>query len=144
MRLFAIGAFAYINIDYIKEVWTDEHCVFMADGKRIDFNERVFGELMEVLKPSIIAGSQSEFSEKGLVMQKLLKTSVRYLDFSVRALAGMRAVGIETVGDLVRYKPSDLLKCRNFGKTTLNEVMDFLADNGLCLGMDVHQYEVSK
>ena len=144
MRLFAIGACAYINIDYIKEVWTDEHCIFMVDGKRIDFNDRVFGELMEVLKPSVVASSQSEFSEKDCVMQKLLRTNIRDLDLSVRARTGIRAAGVETVGDLIRLRPSDLLKFRNFGKTTLNEVMDFLAENGLCLGMDVHQYEVSR
>ena len=142
MRLFAIGAFAYINIDYIKEVWTDEHCVFMVDGKRIDFNDRVFGELMEELKPSVVASSQSEFSEKDCVMQKLLRTNIRDLDLSVRARTGIRAAGVETVGDLIRLRPSDLLKFRNFGKTTLNEVMDFLAENGLCLGMDVHQFKV--
>lgn len=63
MRLFAIGAYAYINIDFIKEVWTDERKVFLVDGTEYDVSLSVFEELLEVLKPTMF-GSQCEFTEE--------------------------------------------------------------------------------
>lgn len=63
MRLFCIGAYAYLNLDYIKEVWTDEHKVFTIDGQEYNFAPSVFEELLEYLKPTM-CGSQCEFNEE--------------------------------------------------------------------------------
>ena len=61
--------------------------------------------------------------------------SVNGLDLSVRALNCLEAAEIATVGELVQRTEMDLLKVRNFGKTTLNEIKAKLQDFGLSLGM---------
>ena len=61
MRLFAIGAHTYINIDFIKEIWTDEQKVFLIDGSEYNICKEVFDELLEIIKPTILKTSQSEF-----------------------------------------------------------------------------------
>lgn len=63
MRLFCIGAYVYLNIDLIQEVYTDENKVLLSNGQEYSFCKDVFEELLEVLKPSMF-GSQCEFNEK--------------------------------------------------------------------------------
>ena len=61
MRLFAIGAHTYINIDFIKEIWTDEQKIFLIDGSEHNLSQSVFYELIEIIKPTILKTSQSEY-----------------------------------------------------------------------------------
>jgi len=56
-----------------------------------------------------------EFDETSLHMRQLLKTKLVDMDLSVRALNCLKAADVETLGDLVSYAKSDLLKFRNFG-----------------------------
>ena len=62
MKLFAIGTYSYLNIDYIKEVWTNERKIFMTDGTEYNFSQDTFNELLEVLKPTMF-GTQCKFDE---------------------------------------------------------------------------------
>ena len=55
----------------------------------------------------------------------------------VRALNVLREAEIETVRDLVRYKRTDLLKYRNFGKVSLRMIDEWLEKHGLQFGLDV-------
>jgi DNA-directed RNA polymerase subunit alpha len=66
--------------------------------------------------------------------QRKLDTSVNSLDLSVRALNCLEAADIRTVRDLVVRGESELLKVRNFGRTTLLEIKTKLRDIGLSLG----------
>ena len=74
--------------------------------------------------------------ERQELIQKL-QMNVRELDLSVRAGNCLDAEGIATIADLVRRGDAELLKVRNFGKTTLKELKKKLDDLGLALGMDV-------
>lgn len=85
-----------------------------------------------------------EFDEDVLHMRQLLKTKLSDQDLSVRALNCLKAAGVETVGDLVRFNRNDLLKFRNFGKKSLSELDDLLATLNLHFGMDVSIYKLDK
>jgi excisionase family DNA binding protein len=61
----------------------------------------------------------------------LLEKHVIDCDFSVRALNVMRRLEIQTVGDLIKTKRIELLKCRNVGRKTLAEIEEFIETNGL-------------
>ena len=69
-----------------------------------------------------------EFDEEVLHMRQLLKTKLTdaSLNLSVRALNCLKAADVETLGDLVQYNKTDLLKFRNFGKKSLSELDDLL------------------
>lgn len=58
---------------------------------------------------------------------------IKDLDFSVRTLNCLRKVGIATVGELVAHAESELMAIKNFGRKSLNEVKDKLAEMGLSL-----------
>lgn len=85
-----------------------------------------------------------EFDEDALHMRQLLKTKLSDQDLSVRALNCLKAAEVETMGDLVRFNRTDLLKFRNFGKKSLSELDDLLASLNLHFGMDVTPYKLDK
>jgi DNA-directed RNA polymerase subunit alpha len=66
-----------------------------------------------------------------------LMLPISELDLSVRALNCLEGENIQTIGDLCRRSPDDLMKLRNFGRTTLKEIEKKLEDRELKLGMDV-------
>jgi DNA-directed RNA polymerase subunit alpha len=68
--------------------------------------------------------------------QALLARSVADLNLSVRARKCMIRLGISTIGELMRRTGDELLECKNFGVTSLNEVRDKLANHGLKLRGD--------
>lgn len=85
-----------------------------------------------------------EFDENMLHMRQLLKTKLVDLDLSVRALNCLKAADVETLGDLVSYNRNDLLKFRNFGKKSLQELDELVAAKGLVFGMNVSKYKLDK
>ncbi len=88
--------------------------------------------------------ANEEFDEEALHMRQKLKTKLVDLDLSVRALNCLKAAEVETLGDLVKYNKSDLLKFRNFGKKSLAELSELLEEQGLKFGMDTSKYKLDK
>jgi DNA-directed RNA polymerase subunit alpha len=85
-----------------------------------------------------------EVDENFLAMRKLLKTSLSELDLSVRAYNCLKAADIRSLGDLVSYNIADLLKFRNFGKKSLSELEELVANKNLQFGMDVQKYRLEE
>ena len=106
------------------------HFMLFSDEKiTIDSTEQAGGE---------------EFDEQILHMRQLLKTKLVDLDLSVRALNCLKAADVETLAELVVFNKNDLLKFRNFGKKSLTELDDLLANLDLSFGMDISKYKLDK
>ena len=89
--------------------------------------------------------AQSEvYDEESLHMRQLLKTKLIDMDLSVRALNCLKAAEVDTLGDLVSFNKSDLMKFRNFGKKSLTELEDLVVSKGLNFGMDLSKYKLDK
>src|SRR3974390_3088426 len=73
--------------------------------------------------------------EEKTKMKKLLNMSVNEIELSVRAANCLNNANITTVGQLAMKTEQEMLKYRNFGKKSLNEIKDKLAALGLTLGM---------
>lgn len=73
-------------------------------------------------------------------IRELLSQPVDELDLSVRAQNCLKAANIRTIGDLVRRQESEMLKFRNFGRKSLQELIAVLEERGLHFGMDVDKY----
>jgi len=67
----------------------------------------------------------------------MLGRSVDELELSVRSYNCLKNADIKTIGDLVTRTEPDMLKTKNFGRKSLNEIKDILAEMGLALGMNV-------
>lgn len=85
-----------------------------------------------------------EFDEEILHMRQLLKSKLVDMDLSVRALNCLKAADVETLGELVVFNKTDLLKFRNFGKKSLTELEDLLESLNLSFGMDIAKFKLDK
>ena len=88
--------------------------------------------------------TNEEFDEEVLHMRQLLKTKLVDMNLSVRALNCLKAADVETLGDLVQYNKTDLLKFRNFGKKSLTELDDLLLGLNLSFGTDISKYKLDR
>ena len=88
--------------------------------------------------------TNEEFDEEVLHMRQLLKQKLVDMDLSVRALNCLKSAEVETLGELVVFNKTDLLKFRNFGKKSLSELEELLANLGLSFGMDIAKYKLDK
>jgi DNA-directed RNA polymerase subunit alpha len=77
--------------------------------------------------------------EKTEKLRSLLKMRVDELELSVRSNNCLRTANIHTLADLVRNQESDMLKFKNFGRKSLIELNQVLANLGLSFGMDVEK-----
>jgi DNA-directed RNA polymerase subunit alpha len=94
----------------------------------------------ETAKPE----EEETIDEEYLQMRKLLKTSLTDLDLSVRAYNCLKAADIRTLGDLAGLEVSDMMKFRNFGKKSLTELEQLIADKNLTFGMDLSKYRLDE
>jgi DNA-directed RNA polymerase subunit alpha len=89
-------------------------------------------------------GEPEQVDEELLHMRKLLKTQLNDLDLSVRAYNCLKAAEVRTLGDLVQLEISDMMKFRNFGKKSLAELEQLVADKSLTFGMDLSKYKLEE
>jgi DNA-directed RNA polymerase subunit alpha len=121
----------------ILEVWTDGRITPDDALKQsasilkhhLDVFDRVSEEVFE------FDSQQSEVSEEQNKLRKLLNMSVNEIELSVRAANCLNNANITTVGELAMKTEQEMLKYRNFGKKSLNEIKEKLEALGLSLGM---------
>ena len=91
----------------------------------------------ESAKENLLSKYRSYLGPKGGEITDLLNTSIRDVTLTARSYNCVRAADVETLGDLVRCHPNQLMKFRNFGRKSLREIEDMLAGFNLHFGMDV-------
>ena len=124
----------------ILEVWTNgaikpddaiaHSAKILKDHLQIFIN---FEEEVEVKGPQV--------DEKKLKTVTNLKRSVEELELSVRSYNCLKNENIKTIADLVQKTDQEMLKTRNFGRKSLNEIKEILAEMGLSLGMNLDEYK---
>ena len=80
-------------------------------------------------------------SEENMKLKKLLNMSVNEIELSVRAANCLNNANITTVGQLAQKTEGEMLKYRNFGKKSLNEIKDKLQQLGLGLGHEIRHWD---
>ena len=88
----------------------------------------------------IMASVEPSEDEETIRIRNLLRTRVDELELSVRSSNCLRAANIQTLEDLVTKTEAEMLKYRNFGRKSLNEIGTLLESMNLSFGMDVSKY----
>ena len=83
-----------------------------------------------------------ELDEESLRTRHVLLTKLSDMGLSVRAYNCLKAADIDTFADLVSYSRSELMKFRNFGRKSLNEIDLLVEKMKLSFGMDVSKYNI--
>ncbi len=103
-------------------------------------------EVFDQLKLHQITFDQGEIelnTDRDALMQKLV-LKINEIELSVRSTNCLSGASIETIGELVVMPESEMLKFRNFGKKSLNEIKSKLEEMGLSLGMDLSRMGITR
>lgn len=87
-------------------------------------------------------GIQEEVTDLDEIMQKI-SLKINEIELSVRSTNCLAGAGIETIGELVTKRRDEMLKFRNFGKKSLNEIEEKLLEMHLSLGMNLEKYGIT-
>ena len=124
--------------DYDKltiEVWTDGTT---SAQEALSLSARVLTEHLNLFVNLCDEAAETEImvenDEKG--KEKALEMTIEELDLSVRSFNCLKRAGINTVGDLVNKSEDDMMKVRNLGRKSLEEVMAKLDSLGFTLTKD--------
>ena len=127
----------------ILEVWTDGTITpedAIAEGAKILREQLdIFIKGKEDEREEEVE-QKAEGEEEDLSLNENLYKSVDELELSVRALNCLKNANIFTIGELVQKSDSEMLKTKNFGRKSLNEIKTVLAQMGLGLGMKLKNF----
>jgi len=87
-----------------------------------------------------VSAEEEVEDEETVRIRQLLKTRVDELELSVRSSNCLRAANIQSLSELVSKSESEMLKYRNFGRKSLNELNSILDELNLSFGMDIEKY----
>ena len=125
------------------EVWTDG-AILPADA--VAYAAKILKDQLTVF---INFDEESEMPdepsllEEGSTNENLFKP-VEELELSVRAYNCLKNANIKMIGELVQRTEQEMLKTKNFGKKSLNEIKDVLQEMGLSLGMQIEGFSLEK
>jgi DNA-directed RNA polymerase subunit alpha len=127
----------------VMELWTDgsitpEDAVAHA-AKIVKDHMQVFINFDE--EPEQV---QPQVDEKKLKMIANLSKSVEELELSVRSYNCLKNANIQTISELVQKGDGEMLKTRNFGRKSLNEIKEILEEMGLHLGMKLEEDDIKQ
>ena len=124
------------------EVWTNGA---MKPDDALSFAAKILKDHLELFihfeEEGIEDVQEEEVDQEAQRVGNLLKMPVEELELSVRSANCLRAAGILTLEDLVQKTEPEMLKYRNFGRKSLNELNAILNNLGLSFGMDISQYK---
>jgi DNA-directed RNA polymerase subunit alpha len=138
----------FTNYDrLVLEIWTDgsvsPEMALVEASKIYRKHLNPFVQYFEMKEDLAVEGGvlapEGDEGAKRKEMEDLLSKSVDMLDLSVRSKNCLDSENILTIGELVRFSEQELLKVRNFGKTSLKEVKSKLSALGLSLGLAVDE-----
>src|SRR5271169_4239631 len=128
--------------DYDKltlEVWTNGA---VSPQDAIGYAAKLLKDHMSIfINFEEVAEQAEEVSERGMdKMSEVLNRSVEELELSVRSYNCLKNANIQSIGELVQKTEAEMLRTKNFGRKSLNEIKEILSSMGLSLGMKIDEH----
>lgn len=126
------------------DIWADKS---ITPEDALSYAAKIMKDHMQMfinIDETMDIAEEEEEDEEVVRVRLLLKTRVDELELSVRSSNCLRAANIQTLGELVSKTESEMLKYRNFGRKSLNELTSILDELGLSFGMDITPFEEKK
>ena len=121
------------------EVWADDS---ITPQEAVTWAANILRDHLDICLPSEDTGEpiqEDSNDEAKLQINQHLFRSVNELELSVRAANCLKNANIKSIGELVQRSENEMLKTKNFGKKSLNEIKEVLAEMGLELGTKVQE-----
>ncbi len=133
-----------LNLEIVTDGSISPNTALQEAANILIYHFKLFTDDKKLTLESTIESDTKELDEESLHMRHLLLTKLSDMGLSVRAYNCLKAADIDTFADLVSYSRAELMKFRNFGRKSLNEI-DLLVDKmKLSFGMDVTKYNIEQ
>jgi DNA-directed RNA polymerase subunit alpha len=96
----------------------------------------------KILQETKVVQETDDFDDESSITRQILKMHLADMELSVRALNCLNTAEVETVADLVSFNKNELLKFKNFGRKSLNELEEMMKARGLSFGMNLAKYKL--
>lgn len=131
-----------LNLEIITDGSISPNTALQEAASILIYHFKLFTDDKKISIESAVESDSKELDEESLRMRHLLLTKLSDMGLSVRAYNCLKAADIDTFADLVSYSRNELMKFRNFGKKSLNEIDQFVEKMKLQFGMDVRKYNI--
>ena len=131
-----------LNLEVVTDGSISPDAALQDAANILIYHFRLFTDEKKVSLESVAEPDSKELDEESLRVRHLLMTKLSDVGLSVRAFNCLKAADIDTFADLVSYSRSELMKFRNFGRKSLNEIDLLVEQNNLSFGMDVTMYNI--
>ena len=131
-----------LNLEIVTDGSITPNLALQEAANILIYHFKLFTDDKKLSLESSIEAESKELDEESLHMRHLLLTKLSDMGLSVRAYNCLKAADIDTFADLVSYSRSELMKFRNFGRKSLNEIDLLVEKMKLSFGMDVTKYNI--
>lgn len=131
-----------LNLEIITDGSISPNMALQEAASILIYHFKLFTDDKKISIESAVKSDSKELDEESLRMRHLLLTKLSDMGLSVRAYNCLKAADIDTFADLVSYSRDELMKFRNFGKKSLNEIDQLVEKMKLQFGMDVRKYNI--
>ena len=131
-----------LNLEIVTDGSITPNVALQEAANILIYHFKLFTDDKKLTFESTIEAESKELDEESLHMRHLLLTKLSDMGLSVRAYNCLKAADIDTFADLVSYSRSELMKFRNFGRKSLNEIDLLVEKMKLSFGMDVTKYNI--
>ena len=131
-----------LNLEIVTDGSISPDAALQDAANILIYHFKLFTDDKKVSIESPEVSDSKELDEESLHMRHLLLTKLSDMGLSVRAFNCLKAADIDTFADLVSYSRSELMKFRNFGRKSLNEIDLLVEKMKLSFGMDVTKYNI--
>lgn len=131
-----------LNLEIITDGSISPNTALQEAASILIYHFKLFTDDKKISIESAVESDSKELDEESLRMRHLLLTKLSDMGLSVRAYNCLKAADIYTFADLVSYSRNELMKFRNFGKKSLNEIDQLVEKMKLQFGMDVRKYNI--
>ena len=131
-----------LNLEIITDGSISPNVALQEAANILIYHFKLFTDDKKISIESTVESDSKELDEESLRMRLLLLTKLSDMGLSVRAYNCLKAADIDTFADLVSYSRNELMKFRNFGKKSLNEIDQLVEKMKLQFGMDVRKYNI--
>ena len=131
-----------LNLEIVTDGSISPEAALQDAANILIYHFKLFTDDKKIAIESAVETESKELDEESLRMRHLLLTKLSDMGLSVRAFNCLKAADIDTFADLVSYSRAELMKFRNFGRKSLNEIDLLVEKMKLSFGMDVTKYNI--
>lgn len=131
-----------LNLEIVTDGSISPNAALQEAANILIYHFKLFTDDNKLTPESVVEIESNQLDDESLRIRRILLKKLSDQGLSVRAFNCLKAADIDTFADLVSYSRAELMKFRNFGRKSLNEIDLLVEKEKLSFGMDVTKYNI--